>query len=105
MPSTTSALGQFFLNKDENGDTDPAAPVDSNAFSLTKVLGTGALILTPLTTVILNALDKNNFTATHYVVLTVAVLGFLAIASAADVLARGIAGGAKSFADASQAGA
>lgn len=99
----TMKLAQFFLNKDEKGETDPETPVATPAFSLTKVLGAGAVIITPLATILVNAINKNDFQPIHYVMLAIALLGFLAITSAADVLARGIASGAQSYADASGA--
>jgi hypothetical protein len=93
----------FLLNK------SPAAPsgdpVGAPAFSLTKVLSSAAIVVTPLATLLVDQFTKLSFTSGQIVALTVAILGFLAIASAADVLARAISASADSRAKAVTAAA
>jgi hypothetical protein len=71
-------------------------PVSSPAFSLTKVLASGAVIITPIATLLIKWLgdDSFNWHAVHIVALALGLLGFLAITASADVLARGISAGA-----------
>lgn len=69
----------------------PGAAVSAPAFSLTKVMSTTALVLTPLTTVLVKAFTKITFSSGEVVALTVGVLGLLALTSAADVIARSVA--------------
>jgi hypothetical protein len=78
----------FFLGEPGGQNADP---VSSDAFSLTKVLITATGILTPLTTALVDGFSKVNFTSGQFVALTLGVLAFAAIASAADVLARALA--------------
>jgi len=73
----------FLLNRD-NTDTAVAAP----AYSITKVLATGASVVTPLVVLLASKLGSVDFSSAEIVVLTVAVLGFLAIVAAADVISR-----------------
>jgi hypothetical protein len=90
----------FMLNTGANADKQV---VEAPAFSLTKVLGAGAVIITPIATVIIDAVQKQtNFKANHYVALAIGLLGFLAITAAADVLARAIGAAAKSKATAAE---
>jgi hypothetical protein len=77
----------FLLNQDGTEDQ----VVDAPAFSLTKVLASLAVIVTPIATLLVDKIGSIDLHARNYVVLAVAVLAFLAIASAADVLARAIA--------------
>jgi hypothetical protein len=71
-----------------NTSTDGSEPVGAPAFSLTKVLATAAVVLTPLTTVLVNFVSSADVTEWQIVVLIVAVLAFLAVTASADVLAR-----------------
>jgi hypothetical protein len=89
---------RFLLNQGNAAQADP--PVESNAFSLTKVLAAGAIIIGPIAAGIVDSLD--DLKAHHWVVLAVALLGFLAITASADVLGRSIAASGKSRADASK---
>src|SRR5438067_564458 len=73
----------FLLNRG-NPDTAVAAP----AYSITKVLATGASLVTPLVVLLASKLGSLDFSSAEIVVLTVAVLGFLAIVAAADVISR-----------------
>lgn len=79
---------KFLLNRD-NTDAAVAAP----AYSITKVLATGASIVTPLVALLAAKLGSISFSSAEVVVLTVALLGFLAIVAAADVISRGAAVG------------
>ena len=87
----------FLLNKDTTatGDKPPAAdPVTSSAFSLTKVLSSAAVVVAPLAMLLVDKISDLSFSSGQVVALIVAILGFLAIASAADVLARALANAA-----------
>jgi hypothetical protein len=92
----------FFLNQGEEAEQKQV--VEAPAFSLTKVLASGAVIITPLATLLVDKLDKADFRPAHYVALALGLLGFLAIASAADVLARAIGTAAVKKAEAATAG-
>ena len=93
---------EFFLNQGTNSEKQV---VEAPAFSLTKVLGAGAVIITPLATVLVEQLkNKDNFKAGDYVVLAIGLLGFLAITAAADVLSRGFVTAAKKEAEAAKHG-
>lgn len=85
MPDPVSWL----LNK----GTKEKDVVDAPAFSLTKVLTVGAPVVTIAVTLIARWVDEANFALApvHFTVLVVAVLGLVAIAGAADVIARGLA--------------
>lgn len=91
MAQTSSPI-KFLLNR--GVDEVVKAP----AFSLTKVLQTAALVLTPLVTLLVSALPKISFSPGQVVTLTVAVLALLAVTGSADVLARGMATSADKFA-------
>jgi hypothetical protein len=96
------SLAEFFLNQGTNSEKQV---VEASAFSLTKVLGAGAVIITPLATLLVEQLKKHdNFKAGHYVALALGVLGFLAITAAADVLSRGFVTAAEKEAKAAKAG-
>ena len=96
-----AALTDFFLNQGENSEKQV---VEAPAFSLTKVLASGAVVVTPIAALVLDALETHvNFRAHHYVALAIGLLGFLAIASAADVLARALVTGAEKKAQAANA--
>jgi hypothetical protein len=85
MPQTNPV--KLLLNQESS--TDKA--VDSPAFSLTKVMATAALVLTPVTTYLVKKIGDVNFSSWQVVVLIAAVLAFLAVTAAADVLARSLA--------------
>src|SRR5262245_323659 len=91
-----SKLGDFLLNKSSKDEQ----VVDAPAFSLTKVLASAAVIITPIATLLVEQLKNVDLTSGNYVALATAVLGFLAIASAADVLGRSYASGAARHAEA-----
>jgi hypothetical protein len=97
--ATTNPI-TFLLNR--STDTDGQV-VGAPAFSLTKVLTTTALVVTPIVTLITTTATDVTLTSGNFVALCAAVLGFLAIASAADVLARSIATAAQSKAKAAAA--
>lgn len=101
-----AVLGDFFLNKTtEAGGNKTAAEsaVTSPAFSLTKVLTAGAVVVAPLGTFLVKAIEGKDFkfAPVHIVVLIVGLLGFVAVLASADVLARAIATGSQSQAEAS----
>lgn len=73
----------LLLNRGQDSGSPPA--VADPAFSLTKVLATAATVLTPLTALLANVLGNVSFSSGDVVALTLGVLGFLAIASSADV--------------------
>jgi hypothetical protein len=89
----------------QSGEAKDAQVVQAPAFSLTKVLAAAAVIVTPIAAVLVDQLKTVNLTAGNYVALAASVLGFLAIASAADVLGRSYATGAKEKATAMTAAA
>jgi hypothetical protein len=96
-----AALTDFLLNQGANGEKQV---VEAPAFSLTKVLTSGAVIVTPTAALVLDGLETHvNFRAHHYVALAIGLLGFLAIAGAADVLARALVTGAEKNAEAANA--
>jgi hypothetical protein len=76
----------FFTNKSSTGDA-----VSANAYSLTKVLVASGGVITPLAALVANQLGNVQFTAWQIVTLALGILGFAAIAGAADVLARAFA--------------
>jgi hypothetical protein len=65
--------------------------VAAPAFSLTKVLGLAATVLTPLAALLVKAFSKVNFNHADIVHLTLGVLGLLALTASADVIGRSIA--------------
>lgn len=79
----------FLLNN--SAEAKQAEVVAAPAFSLTKVLATAAAVVAPIATLLVDNFSKLNLSSQQYVTLAIGVLGFLAIASAADVLARSIA--------------
>ena len=80
---------RFLLN--QGSDAEAAAVVKAPAFSLTKVMIAGAVIVTPVATFLAEKLNRGGLEGIHLVVLGVGLLAFLAIIVAADVLARGVA--------------
>src|SRR5215203_4720308 len=91
----------FLLN--QGSDAKENQVVEAPAFSLTKVLSSGAVILTPIAAAVVSSLDSVDFSASNYVALAVGLLGFLAITAAADVLARAVATSAEKNAQAAAA--
>jgi len=79
----------FLLN--QGSEAEEKAVVEAPAFSLTKVLTAGSIVVAPIATYIVDKFKDQGLTAQHYVVLTIGLLGFLAITAAADVLARSLA--------------
>lgn len=77
---------KLLLNQGSSTDV-----VEAPAFSLTKVLATAAVILTPLVSYLVKWLEKAEFSTAQVVTLIAAVLGLLAVLGAADVLARALA--------------
>jgi hypothetical protein len=84
---------KFLLNQEQAAKTG-SNPVDSPAFSLTKVMAAAAAVVTPVTALLVEAVDSIDFTSGQVVTLVLGVLAFLAVTSAADVLARGMAASA-----------
>ena len=82
--------GEFFLNRGIEGE-----PVQAPAFSLTKVMATVASLVTTLVAVLTAALPTADFSNAQITTLLVALLGFLAVTGAADVLARAVAASAR----------
>jgi hypothetical protein len=91
----------FLLN--QGSEAKDKAVVEAPAFSLTKVLTAGSVIVAPIATYIVDKFKDQGLTAQHYVVLTIGLLGFLAITAAADVLARSLATAAEKNARAAAA--
>jgi hypothetical protein len=79
-------LVNFLLNRD-SADTAVSAP----AYSITKVLATGAGVVTPLAALLVSQIGSVAFSSTEIVALIVAVLAFLAVVSTADVVSRSLA--------------
>jgi hypothetical protein len=91
----------FLLNQSDEAKEDEV--VEAPAFSLTKVLSAGAIIIAPIAAIVVDNLKDQGLTSQHYVILAVGLLGFLAIATAADVLARSHATAARENAQAAAA--
>jgi hypothetical protein len=77
---------KLLLNRDAKGET-----VTAPAFSITKVTATIGVVLAPLATYLVKAIADVKFTSGQVVALISAILGLLAIAASADVIARAIA--------------
>lgn len=92
---------KFLLNQGSEGEAKDV--VEAPAFSLTKVLSAGAVIIAPIAALIVDSLKDKDLKPSHYVALAIALLGFLAITAAADVLARALATAAERNAQASAA--
>lgn len=92
----------FLLN--QGIAAEEAEVVDAPAFSLTKVLASAAVVVTPIATALVAQLTKVTFTAETFVALAIGLLGFLAITASADVLARALATAAEKNAQAAVAG-
>lgn len=80
---------KFLLNQTDATSTGQA--VEAPAFSLTKVLAVVAPLLTAVTAFATSALEDVEFDSGQITLMIVALVAFLAITAAADVLARGIA--------------
>jgi hypothetical protein len=91
---------KFLLNQETDPDELAKQAVEAPAFSLTKVLSTAALIVAPVTAYLVDWLSDINLTEQHFVALAIGLLGFLAVAAAADVLARSVVTAAEAKADA-----
>lgn len=108
-----SAIGDFFLNQTTTTDdtsnktvTKPVeAAVSAPAFSLTKVVTAASVVVTPIGALIVKLIGGKDFKFQpgQVVVLTLGLLGFIAIASSADVLARAIAAGSTASGDVAKA--
>lgn len=70
--------------------------VKTPAYSLTKMLQSGALVVTAVVGVLTARLPEVEFSSWQIVALTSALLGFLAVTASADVLSRGYAAAAQS---------
>lgn len=70
--------------------------VDAPAFSLTKVMATVVPLLAVIVTAATDRFANDGFTAGHVAMMAVSVVGFLAVVTAADVLARAWATAAQS---------
>lgn len=81
-----TSLAGFLLN---SGNTDTA--VSAPAYSITKVLVTGASVFTPLAALLISKINSVTFSSAEIVTLIVAVLGFLAVVTTADVVSRSLA--------------
>jgi hypothetical protein len=90
----------FLLNRGDQESQVVGAP----AYSLTKVLTSAAVIVGPIATLLVDKLSKVNFSPGQIVALAIGLLGFLAIAAAADVLSRSYAAAAKERSAATAAG-
>ena len=66
-------------------------PVEAPAFSLTKVLATGSIVITGIATALTKVIDENAISTEQIVALGIGLLGFLAITASADVIGRSIA--------------
>jgi hypothetical protein len=91
---------EFLLNQGDEAQAKEV--VEAPAFSLTKVLAAGAVVVAPIATLLVEQLQNVDLRAQHYVALAIGVLGFLAITAAADVLARSLAAAAQRNAEAAQ---
>ncbi|TWD74846.1 hypothetical protein FB561_6280 [Kribbella amoyensis] len=87
-------LSRLFLNKGREEE----AIIEAPAFSITKVLAVAAPLVTTLVGVIADKVDwfKLDMRASHFTALAIGVLGLIAVAGSADVLARAIASRGKS---------
>lgn len=83
-----------------NRGTEEQQVVTAPAFSLTKLLQTAALVLTPLVSLLVKYLADVKFSTWQVTVLISAVLAFLAFTASADVLARALATSADKLAQA-----
>ena len=96
-------MPNFFQEHILNQGREEEQVVDAPAFSITKVLGLGAVIIAPLATYVTEQLSEVELESAHYVAIVLGLLGFLAVTAAADVLARGIATAASKSAEVAEA--
>jgi hypothetical protein len=89
---------KFLLN--QGPEQESSAIVTAPAFSLTKVLSAAGIIVGPIAAVVVDNVKKQGLSTQQYVVLAVALLGFLAITASADVIARALATAATKQAEA-----
>ena len=94
----------FLLNKTTDEAELAKQAVEAPAFSLTKVLGTAALIVAPIAAYLVDRLSALNLNEQHFVALAIGLFGFLAVAAAADVVARSVVTAAEKNAEATVAG-
>lgn len=90
---------KFLLNQSDEAKEN--AVVDSNAFSITKVLATGAVVVGPIAAGVVEGLK--GLESQHWVALAIGLLGFLALIASADVIGRSMATAAKAQVEASMA--
>jgi hypothetical protein len=83
-----------------NSGQEESAVVQAPAFSLTKVMAVVAPLVTALATWLATEFKDTSFTTGQITTLLVALIAFLALTGAADVLARGIATSAQTQASA-----
>jgi uncharacterized membrane protein YciS (DUF1049 family) len=88
----------FLLNTGPSSNQVVQAP----AFSLTKVMAVAAPVLTAACTYAVSTLNDVEFTSGQAMTLIVAIIAFLAVTIAADVLARGMATSADKSASAAR---
>ncbi|MFC7487237.1 hypothetical protein ACOCJ7_00130 [Knoellia sp. CPCC 206453] len=81
------AIRELFLNEGQEDNTVVTAP----AFSITKVMAVVAPLVTALVAWATSQLKSVNFTSGNVTALIAALVGFLALTGAADVIARGLA--------------
>ena len=81
-----------------NSNKEDTAVVQAQAFSLTKVMAVLAPLVTALATWLAGQFKEASFTTGQITTLLVALIAFLAVTGAADVLARGIATSAQTTA-------
>ncbi|MDO8143082.1 hypothetical protein [Isoptericola sp. 178] len=90
-------LWQFFTNTDE--EAQQADVVQAKAFSLTKVVGVLAPVITAAGTWAVNQLELVSFSPGQVAAIIIAVIAFWAVITAADVMARGMATSAEKTAN------
>ncbi|RNL63198.1 hypothetical protein EFK50_15990 [Nocardioides marmoriginsengisoli] len=101
MPA--SKVVDFFLNTSK--ESKEGQVVEAPAFSLTKVMIVLAPLVTTIVTLVTDKVGKTDFSSGEVTAMIVALLALLALTSAADVLARGIATSAEKSAAGAKAAA
>ncbi len=81
-------MASLFLNRDANN-----IAVTAPAYSLTKIMTVVVPVLTAVSGLAIDRMKKDTFSDGQVTALIIAVIGFLTIVIAADLLARGIATG------------
>jgi hypothetical protein len=79
----------FFANK--GAEAEEGAVIEAPAFSITKVMAAVAPLLTAGTTWAVSTLGDTKFNSGQISAIIIALIGFLAVTGAADVLARAVA--------------